>query len=111
MKSCCYALNYRTTTKGPKTIVILAPLFQLNHLHNGQLHKRLKVACIESQSIVVEDKQNFFFLSSACFCEGSFGVSFKLMLCVQTHALHVNGIVGRDTRELCHLGHFVVVRQ
>ncbi len=30
---------------------------------------------------------------------------------IQTHALYVNGIVGRDSRELCHLGPFVVVRQ
>ncbi len=35
-------------------------LFQLYHLHNGRLHKRLKVACIESQSIMVEDKQNYY---------------------------------------------------
>ncbi len=35
-------------------------LFQLNHLHNGRLHKRLNLACIESQSIGVEDKQNYY---------------------------------------------------
>ncbi len=43
--------------------------------------------------------------SSACVCEGSFGVS------VQTLALCLNGIVGRDLRELCHLDPFVMVRQ
>ncbi len=56
----------RTTTKGPKWhwLPCVCFNFQLYHLHYERLHKRLKssiqVACIESQSFVVEDKQNYY---------------------------------------------------
>ena len=52
--------------------------------------------------IMVEDKQTIINLRVS---EGSF------WRVIQTHALHVNGLVGRDTRELWWLGPFVVVRQ
>ena len=57
-----------------------------------EVKSSIQGACIESQLIVVKDKQNLS-SSSACVCEGrSFGVSFKLMY----------GIVGRASRELCN---------
>ena len=52
------------------------------------------MACIEIQSIVIEDKQNYYH-----------------PLPVSVSSLNVNDIVGRDSRELCHLGPFFVVRQ
>ncbi len=60
-------VNIYSAVPQQKDLVTLAPLclFQLYHLHNGRLHKlevkrSIQVACIESQSIVVEDKQNYY---------------------------------------------------
>ncbi len=59
------------------------------------------MTCIESHSIVVEDKQNHYH---------PLPVFVKAYLhIIQTHALNVNG--GRDSTELCHLGPFIVVLQ
>ena len=33
------------------------------------------------------------------------------LVVIETHAFYVNGMVGRDSRELCHINPFVVVRQ
>ena len=58
---------------------------------------------IESQSIVLKDKQSYYH---------PLPVSVRFIWrVIQAHALYVNGVVGRDSRELCHLGPFVVVRQ
>ncbi len=61
------------------------------------------MACIESQSIVVQlkTKKTIIIL---CMC------LWRIIWRIQIHALYVNGVVGRDTRELCHFS-FVVVWQ
>ena len=80
------------------------PCISSNYLHNGWLHMRLKIqykwpALRVSQSWWTTDKQ---LSSSACVCERHV---------IQTHALYVIGIVGRDSRELCQLDPYVMVWQ
>ena len=64
------------------------------------------MACIESQSIVVKDKQSYYHLLHL-----HVSVKAYFWCVIQIHALYVNGIVGRDLWELFHLGPFVVLRQ
>ena len=70
-----------------------------------ELHKRLKVQCIESQSIVVEGKQNYFHpLSVSAAVKAHLACHLKSCFVCKWHSWRVS-------RQLCHLGPFVVVRQ
>ncbi len=75
-------------------------------LNNGRLHKRLKI----QYKFALKVSQSWKRTNKTI-------IILRLWLwrliwrVIQTRAFYVNGIVGRDSRELCHLGPFVVIRQ
>ena len=105
---CCF-YHHHTDVPWQKDLSDIGSLVSLPTIllhNNGRLHERLKVQCKCPVLRVSQSwwRINKLLLSSLCACEGLFGMSFKPMR-------YVDGIVGRHSRQLCHLGPFVVVRQ
>ena len=83
---------------------ISTSLYHLRWAVAQEVKRSIQVACIESKSIVVEDKQNYYH---------SLPGSVKAHLACHSNSCFVCKwyIVGRNSWELCHLSPFVLVRQ